>query len=691
MTVKEMQNRPQKDANLLEIRLLGAPTILRADGGLAALPGRKDRALLAYLAAHSGVALARDRLVELIWPDAADGAGRASLRQALSTIRKALGDAAGGLIAADRDTVTLASRGLVTDVATLAALTADPDMAESMLAIPEGEFLEGMAGISPTFDTWRATEQARLSTLAGRLLGELAGRAEGERRFGDAAALLTRALAVDPLGEATHRRLMRVQAAQGRTDVALRQFRTLEQLLETELGVRPEKETMELVRKIRARRQKGETPRSATPPSEPEADAGVSRAVNKAETPAGIDLSLPESPSIAVLPFNNMSADPEQEYFADGVCEDIITALSKIDSLLVVARNSTFTYKGQAVDVKQVSREQGVRYVLEGSVRKAGNRVRITAQLIDATTGHHLWAERYDRDLEDIFAIQDEITREVVVALDVRLRTGEQARIWSGGTKNVEAWECVRLGMDLLNRMAPEDRIEAQRLLKRASELDPNYPMAWASLGWHHFHEAEFSTSLLSKTEREAALVSAGEVGRKALDLDPSCADAYALLGLCSLSMREYDQAVAMTEKAIALAPSLAENLATSAMVLNKSGRPERSFELIKRAMRLCPIYPGWYLHVLATACRLLGQNESAASALEEGIKRNADNLAMHVGLAATLSDLGREEDAKRPVSEILRLNPKFSIQKYVGELSYKDPTELARFETGLRNAGLPE
>jgi TolB-like protein len=162
----------------------------------------------------------------------------------------------------------------------------------------------------------------------------------------------------------------------------------------------------------------------------------------------GLDFSVPDYPSIAVLPFTIMGDDPEQEFFADGVAEDIITALSKIDRLLVVARNSTFTYKGQAVDVKQVSREQGVRYVLEGSVRKAGNRVRVTAQLIDATTGLHLWAERYDRELEDIFAVQDEITREIVTALDVQLREGEQHRVWSRGTSNLEAWECVRLATD---------------------------------------------------------------------------------------------------------------------------------------------------------------------------------------------------------------------------------------------------
>jgi adenylate cyclase len=405
-----------------------------------------------------------------------------------------------------------------------------------------------------------------------------------------------------------------------------------------------------------------------------------------------VDLSLPDYPSIAVLPFENMSADPEQEFFSDGISEDIITALSKISSLLVVARNSTFTYKGAAVDVKQVSREQGVRYVLEGSVRKAGNRVRVTAQLIDGTTGHHVWAERYDRDLEDIFAVQDEITREVVVALDVHLREGEQARVWSGGTKNVEAWECVRLGQDALNRVTANDRIEARRLFDRALELDPNYPMAWFSLGRAYFHEAEHGTGYDTEADRDALLESAVAYATKAFELDPSCADAYASAGICLLSMGEHDEAVAMSEKAIALAPNHAQNLAIAAAVLNKSGQPERSFELIKRAMRLCPIYPGWYLYVLANACRLLHRNESAVGVLQEAIRRNPENHpALHIGLASTLGELGQDEDAKRTAAVILRLEPDFSIQKYARRLAYRDPTELTRFEDGLRKAGLPE
>ena len=415
------------------------------------------------------------------------------------------------------------------------------------------------------------------------------------------------------------------------------------------------------------------------------------RPASSFEASIGLDISVPDVPSIAVLPFANMSADPEQEFFSDGITEDIITALSKIPDLLVIARNSAFTYKDRAVDVKQVGREQGVRYVLEGSVRKAGKRVRVTAQLVDAANGHHLWAERYDRDLEDIFAVQDEITREVVIALDVRLRGGELARFWSGGTRNLEAWESVRLAMDLLNSGTLESAQEAQLLCQKALELDPNYAMAWVTLGWAHHHGVDVGLGHAATENRQAALASGLDCGNRALALDPFCADAYSLKGLCHLSRGEHDQAIAMSEQAVALAPSHAEILGLCAMVQNKSGRPERSLDLIKKALRHCPVYPGWFLSVLGTAYRLTGQSEAAVSAFEAAIQRHVDFLALHVGLASTLGELGRHADAKTPVTEILRLSPDFSIKTYMAGLSFRDPEVTARFEDGLRKAGLPE
>ncbi|MFC1680863.1 adenylate/guanylate cyclase domain-containing protein [Pseudomonadota bacterium] len=403
------------------------------------------------------------------------------------------------------------------------------------------------------------------------------------------------------------------------------------------------------------------------------------------------ELVPPDEPSVAVLPFTNMSGDPEQEYFSDGITEDIITALSKVVGLMVIARNSTFTYKGRAVDIKQVGKEQGVRYVLEGSVRKAGGRVRVTAQLNDAGSGHHLWAERYDRKIDDIFAVQDEITREVVVALDVRLSGGEQARIWSSGTKSLEAWECVRRSMEYLNSGTPESPLESERLCKRALDLDPNYSMAWVSLGWAHHHSVDAGVGHADVEGRESALESGVECGKRALELDPMCADAYSLLSLCHLSRREYEQALRMVETAVKLASNQAEILGLAALVLVKSGQPEKALEFIRRAMRLCPVYPGWFLWVMGMSYRLMGQTDSAIATFKVAVDRNEDFLSLHIGLASTFGEQGREAEARKSVESILRLAPNFSINKYLNGVSYRDQREISRIGDGLRKAGLSE
>ncbi len=401
------------------------------------------------------------------------------------------------------------------------------------------------------------------------------------------------------------------------------------------------------------------------------------------------ELELPEGPSIAVLPFTNMSSDPEQEFFSDGVTEDIITALSKTSAMLVIARNSTFTYKGKAVDVRQVGREQGVRYVLEGSVRKAGNRVRVTAQLIDATTSQHKWAERYDRDLEDIFAVQDEITRSIVSALDVRLSEGEQARFWSSGTLNLDAWECVRVGLDLLNGYRAEDIPGVLGLAQRAIDLDPDYAAAWVLSSWAYFHKCDDRS--VSKKERDSARESVGGCAQRALEIDATCAEAHSALGLYYLSKNEIERAVAQADKAVELAPNHADILAIAAAIMNKSGQPEKATDRVQKAMRLSPVYPTWFLGILGQSSRLTGNFERALDAFQEMIRRQTDSLGGHINLAATYGEMDRTDEAMASAREVLRIAPDFSIEAYLGELAYSDPAETERFGAALRKAGLPD
>ena len=401
-------------------------------------------------------------------------------------------------------------------------------------------------------------------------------------------------------------------------------------------------------------------------------------------------LELPEEPSIAVLPFTNMSNEPDQEFFSDGITEDIITALSKVSALMVIARNSTFIYKGKAVDIRQVGREQGVRFVLEGSVRKAGNRVRITAQLIEATTGKHLWAEHYDRDLEDIFAVQDEITKKIVSALDVHLLAGEEARFWSSGTEDLQAWECFRLGRDLMDTTyRAEDFPEVIHILQKATNHDPQYAAAWSLLSACHFHIEE--DARYSETERKQALQSMRDCAERALECDPSCASAYSMLGLYHLTLKQYDEAAQNANKSVNMAPNSAYNLARSAVILNKCGQPGQALEQIRKAMRLCPVYPVWFLSVLGQVSRALDRADEAVDAYTEWTSRDLDSLEGHIGLAEILGEVGRIEEAKVLAAEVLKINPDFSIGEYTGNLAFRDPAEIARFKQGLRLAGLPE
>jgi len=417
-----------------------------------------------------------------------------------------------------------------------------------------------------------------------------------------------------------------------------------------------------------------------------ESETGYSPAAPEAQASSAI-LALPDEPSIAVIPFTNMSGEPEQEYFSDGITEDIITALSKIKNLLVIARNSTLSYKDHPLDVAQVSREQGVRYVLEGSVRKSGDRVRVTAQLIDATTGFHVWAEHYDRELNDIFAVQDEITRNVTVALQVTLTEGEQARVYAGGTSNIEAWECVVRGKGLMERHVKEDNFAAQRLLEQAVRLDPEYVTALTYLGWTHWQNARWEWG----ESPQSSLDSAFESGQAALQLDNKHADSLALLGLCYLFAGDFEQALAITEKAAALAPNHAYIIAISAVVLRESGNLQDAIWRIERAIRLCPICPAWYLMILGSSYHLLGDQDVAVATLREAVQREPESILIRPWFSSALIEQGSLEEARRVATDILRIEPGFSRETWIRPIGVNDSALAARLSKNLDKAGLPE
>ncbi len=415
--------------------------------------------------------------------------------------------------------------------------------------------------------------------------------------------------------------------------------------------------------------------------------AGDPNAATGGNTSAGQGLSLPDKPSIAVLPFTNMSGDPEQEFLADGLAEDIITALSKISEMFVIARNSTFAYKGKSPDIRQVAEELGVRSVLEGSIRRAGNRVRITAQLIDAESGSHLWAERYDRQVVDIFDLQDEITQEIVTALEVKMTKGEQIRVRRRQTNNLDAWDAYVRALSHLIRFTREDNAMAQELGTRAANLDPDFAAAHTLLAFTHQADARLGWAQSSAEALELGVNAA----LRALAIDENDADAHAMLGTLRAMQHRYDEGLEAGRRAIKLAPSAADHYVWSAVTLNLVGRAEEAVNLIEKAMRLSPFYPDYYLGIIAQSYRLLGRFDDAIAADKERLARNPGNAFSDFRLAAVYSELGREEDAKFHVQEALRKNPHFSLELVRQTDPYADEGEMEHYLELLRKAGVPE
>jgi len=395
--------------------------------------------------------------------------------------------------------------------------------------------------------------------------------------------------------------------------------------------------------------------------------------------------ALPDKPSIAVLPFSNLSGDPEQEYFSDGITEQIITGLSKISSLFVIARNSTFTYKGQPVKIQQVSEELGVRYVLEGSVQKSGERVRVNAQLIDAIKGNHLWSETYDRELKDIFAVQDNITQKILSALQVKLTQGEQARLWARGTENLQAYLKILQAREKWIQMNQESNALARQLAEESIALDPDYAFAYVILAGTHMMDVFLGSSKSPKDSIKQAIA----LNKKVMALDDSLPNAHSQLGLLYTMTGQHDKGVAEAKLGVELDPNSASAHRVLGLTLSSAGRPEEAIPVYKKAIRLEPFTPGIYYDNLGAAYRDAGQCDEAISAYEEALRRASSNFRTHAGATAAYSICGREEEARAAAAEVLRINPNFSCDYFAKSLFYKNQADIDRYIVALRRAGL--
>ena len=494
-----------------------------------------------------------------------------------------------------------------------------------------------------------------------------------ERCVETAARLLT----LDPLREAAHRILMRAYAAQGRQGSALKQFEACRDILKHELGVEPEPETVALYRDIRQQR-------AATP--EGGADAAPKQA---AKSPP-----LPDGPSVAVLPFENKSGDPDQSYFSDGLTENIITGLTRFREILVIGVKSILIVRDQAPDLRGIGRALGVAHIVEGSVRKAGDRVRVTARLVDAATGQRLWAENYDRDLDDIFAVQDEITDIIVATLAGQIEQVEQRRVAKRSTEDLVAYDCLLRGRQCLNRYTKDGEFGARRHFERSLELAPDYAAAHAGLSISLIHEYEASWSQAP----EEALERGYSLARKAVALDDADGTArYALANAC-FYRGQHELAKVHIEKALELNPNDYHNICTKGWFLAFSDHPSEGVDCSIEAMRLNPLAPDNCLFAI-------GMGEYVAERYEEALeafgKVKGWGGRRPAWIAACYAQLGRDVQAQAVAAEVRELAPSDPSVPNEGDIErwhaywtrinrFENSEDQERFLHGLRKAGLP-
>ena len=392
---------------------------------------------------------------------------------------------------------------------------------------------------------------------------------------------------------------------------------------------------------------------------------------------------MASKPSIAVLPFKNLSGDPEQEYFSDGITNDIITDLSRFRELLVIASNTSFTYKDKPVNVKDVGLELGVRYVLEGSVQKTGDQVRINAQFIDSTTGNHLWAERYERDLKEIFSVQDEIVQMIVAKLAVKIYSAERSRVMRKPTDNLEAYEYLLRGHYYLLQRTSSGAQKARQMFEKAIALDPQYAYAHVGLGDYYLETVEYGWTEFS----EKALERAFELAQKSLILDQSNASAHTLLGSVFAFKAQYDQSISALQQAIELNPNYAVSYHNLGWVLLWSGRRDDAISALKTAIRLdVNSLQNTRMH-LGFAYYLKDRYGDAIRSLEKGVIHRPNFLGYHIALAAAYAQSGRFEDARRSAAKVLRLDPFFEIGSY--GTGFRNPADRQKIIDGLQKAGL--
>jgi TolB-like protein len=645
-----------------QIKLLGGFELIRPSGAAVKISGRKSQGLLAVLALSPGLSCSRDRLAGLLWSDRSQNHSRNSLRQALTALRKELGDAGLEILATEGDQVRMLADQVEIDAVDFSRC-AQQGKSMDAATLYEGPLLDGIFLRDDAFEVWASGERQRLADLAFSVQERVYESELGPARL----AAARRLLALDPLHERAHRAVMEALALAGERNQALRQYDACREMLAHELGTEPSRETERL--------------KAAIMSDEVNLAASSGPTIGEVE-----EIEVRDEPVIAVLPFVSLSDDAEREFFAEGVSDLIATTLAKLPYVRVIAHSSTQSYKDRAVDVREVGREQGAGFVLEGTVQSAGDRLRLSVQLSDCASGHQLWSEKFDRTVDDIFALQDEITFSVVVALDVELREGKQAHFRVGESNNLEAWVLVLQATKLLNAHERNSWPGAKRVIEKAVKLDPDYAMAWTLLGWWHWEEAFCGWS----HDPEESIAASIAAAQRACELSPTNPEPHLVLAMAHLQRRDFDKAAAHMEMARKLGPNHAMVPAIGANVSMFCDEPEEALRQSRQAIRYAPVYPPWYAGDAAQICLQLNRLEEAIEWARAAIKRDEGYIHAHLFLVVAYHELGKTAESRAAAKGALRVDPAFSAQAWADAQPFKDQKNNERFLTALIAAGLP-
>jgi TolB-like protein/Flp pilus assembly protein TadD len=635
----------------------------------------KAALLLAYLAMRQGAAISREKLTGLLWSDREEKQARGSLRHAIWALRRALKGVEPYPLVIEGDTIALDLTAIEADTVNFEKLLADgsQEALQSAVTLYCGEFLEGFRIRDPAFQAVLGVERERLHELAVDVCVRLLDR-QLQSGVNDAAvATAKRLLTIDPFQETAHRTLMEYHANRGQLGLALKQYQSCRDALQRGLGVEPDAKTEQLLTRVRSAR-----------PRDPDRNSGRSETLESSsrsrEPPA-----QREKPSIAVLPFVNLSDDPKQEYFSDGITGDIITALSKLRWFLVIARNSTFVYKGKSFDIKQIRRELGVRYVLEGSVRKSGNRLRVSADLVDAASGVQHWGQHYDRELTDIFELQDDIARSVTAAIEPKLVAMEGMRAQRRSPEDLGAWELVSRAMAYYGQMTTEDSQAAIEILKQAVGKHPDYGPAHSMLAFALLVSGHVGWIPESRDFHYAA-----ELAHRAARLDEEDPWAYLALGYLAFTERQTDEAVREYMRAIDRNPNFATAYGYLGWTLVFDGQSDEAIRYFQQALRMSPHDPlrAFFYSGTGVAHYYASQYSDAVEWARKAIRERPEFAAAHRILCASLAQADRAEETKQAMKKLRKVQPNVSISWIKRYVPYTSRA-MDQFLDGMSKAGL--